>query len=46
MVDMVITGVKVVAVKAVDGGDDAELPTSSFTVDDLAMNTTRIGCAE
>jgi hypothetical protein len=59
---MDVTGVKVVADKAVNGGDAAELPASftqmnigwynyqagdgGFTVwiDDIAMNTTRVGC--
>jgi hypothetical protein len=62
--DMDVTGVKVVADKAVNGGDAAELPASftqmnigwynyqagdgGFTVwiDDIAMSTTRVGCAE
>lgn len=61
--DMDVTGVKVVADKAVNGGNDAELPATftqmnigwynyqagdgGFTVwiDDIAMNSTRVGCA-
>jgi hypothetical protein len=61
--DMDVTGVKVAADKAVNGGDDAELPASftqmnigwynyqagdgGFTVwiDDIAMSSTRVGCA-
>jgi hypothetical protein len=61
--DMDVAGVKVVADKAVTGGNNAELPASftqmnigwynyqagdgGFTVwiDDIAMNTTRVGCA-
>jgi hypothetical protein len=61
--EMDVTGVKVVADKAVTGGDDAELPASftqmnigwynyqagdgGFTVwiDDIAMSSTRVGCA-